>query len=172
MKIVMVCLILCISVSTLVSKVMAMPMEAYEFDSPEQEQIFRKLNTELRCLVCQNQAIADSDAGLAKDLREEIHGMLRAGKTEQQIVDFMVERYGDYVLYNPPVKPITWMLWFGPALVFLIALYYVIQFIRSQNQKDSDTELSAEENERLKNLQAEAEMRASGQGKDKQGDKP
>ena len=152
---------------------LAMPMEAYEFDSPEQEQVFRKLNGELRCLVCQNQAIADSDAGLAKDLRAEIHSMLLAGKTEQQIVAFMVERYGDYVLYNPPIKPVTLMLWFGPALVFIIALFYVIRFIRSQNKNDTVVELTAEERERLSNLQVDAETAGYGQMKDKQkqGDK-
>ena len=139
--------------------VIAMPMEAYEFDSAEQEQSFRKLNSELRCLVCQNQAISDSDAGLAKDLRAEIHTMLLEGKTEQQIIDFMVERYGDYVLYNPPIKPLTLMLWFGPALVFLIALFYVFKFIRGQNEKDSVVELTEEENERLRNLQAGAETK-------------
>ena len=152
---------------------LAMPMEAYEFDSPAQEQTFRKLNSELRCLVCQNQAISDSDAGLAKDLRAEIHSMLLAGKTEQQIVAFMVERYGDYVLYNPPIKPMTLMLWFGPALVFIIALFYVIKFIRSQNKNDTLVELTSEESERLRNLQADTEVVGDGQMKDKQkqGDK-
>lgn len=152
--------------------ILAMPMEAYEFDSTEQEQIFRKLNSELRCLVCQNQAIADSDAGLAKDLRSEIHTMLLEGKTEQQIIDFMVERYGDYVLYNPPMKPLTVMLWFGPALVFLIALFYVFRFIRGQSEKDSVVELTEEENERLRNLQASSEMSGNSQmqGQKQKGD--
>lgn len=148
----------------------AAPMDAFVFDTPEQEKAFHKLSQELRCLVCQNQAIAESDAGLAKDLRAEIHKMLQQGKTEEEIADFMVQRYGDYVLYNPPFKPTTWLLWLGPALVFIIAIFYVVNFIRRDNGENDAGELSADEIERLRNLQAGSDASAK-QSSMKQGDK-
>ena len=133
----------------------AAPMDAFEFDTKAQEKIFHKLNNELRCLVCQNQAIAESNAGLAKDLRAEIHSMLQAGKTEAQIKEFMVARYGDYVLYDPPFKPMTWLLWIGPMAIFIIGLFYARRFIFQQNSSEESGELSAEESERLRDLQSE-----------------
>lgn len=133
----------------------AAPMDTFEFESEAQEKTFQKLSNELRCLVCQNQSIADSNADLAKDLRTEIHSMLQAGKNEEQIKKFMVDRYGDYVLYDPPFNPMTWLLWFGPAVIFLIALFYVRRFILQQNASTDSGELSAEEVERLKDLQQE-----------------
>lgn len=78
-----------------------------------------KITQELRCLVCQNQTVADSHAGLADDLRAEVRRMLLEGKSDQQIVDFMTARYGDFVLYRPPVKGSTWLLWFGPGLLLV-----------------------------------------------------
>lgn len=147
----------------------AAPMESFEFDSIEQEKIFKKLSDELRCLVCQNQSIADSNADLAKDLRTELHGMLQAGKTEAQIKEFMVSRYGDYVLYQPPMKPMTWVLWFGPALIFLVGLFYARKFVFQQNLVKESGELSAEEAERLRNLQTELNN-TKDQAETKQGD--
>ncbi len=81
-----------------------------------------KISEELRCLVCQNQSIAESNADLAQDLRREVHEMLAAGKTEADVREFMVERYGDFVLYDPPVKRSTLLLWIGPGLAAVIAL--------------------------------------------------
>jgi cytochrome c-type biogenesis protein CcmH len=74
----------------------------------------KKLETELRCLVCQNQTLADSNADLAEDLRREVRALAAAGKSDDEIKAYLVARYGDFVLYNPPVKPTTWLLWFGP----------------------------------------------------------
>lgn len=133
----------------------AAPMDAFEFDTREQEKIFQKLSDELRCLVCQNQSIAESNAGLAKDLRTEIHSMLQAGKTEAQIKEFMVVRYGDYVLYDPPFKPMTWLLWIGPMGIFIVGLFYARRFIFQQNLSEAPGELSEEESERLRDLRSE-----------------
>ena len=133
----------------------AAPIETFQFDSPETEKVFHKLSEEIRCLVCQNQNIAESNADLAKDLRLEIYTMLSEGKTEDEIVDFMVERYGDYVLYRPPFKPMTWLLWFGPAIIFAIGLIFVVRFMKSQNMSRQMESLSEEEIERIKNLHAE-----------------
>jgi cytochrome c-type biogenesis protein CcmH len=133
----------------------AAPIETFKFDSPETEKVFHKLSEELRCLVCQNQNIAESNAELARDLRLEIYTMLKEGKSEEEIVDFMVQRYGDYVLYRPPFKPMTWLLWFGPVIVFILGLVFVVRFMKSQSSATQPVSLSEEEIERIKNLHAE-----------------
>lgn len=88
----------------------------------------KRLETELRCLVCQNQTLADSNAGLADDLRREVRALALAGKSDDDIKGYLVARYGDFVLYKPPVKPITWVLWFGPfaLLVGGGAIWWVV----------------------------------------------
>lgn len=93
--------------------------EPLVFESPQQEERFNQLTLELRCLVCQNQNLADSDAQLAHDLRSEVHEMLLAGNSDDEIKQFMVERYGDFVLYRPPVQKNTYLLWLGPILLLL-----------------------------------------------------
>lgn len=142
--------LLCVSFSSI-----SAPVETFQFDSPETEKIFHKLSEELRCLVCQNQNVAESNADLAKDLRLEIYTMLSDGKTEDEIVDFMVQRYGDYVLYRPPFKPMTWLLWFGPIIMFTIGLIFVVRFMRSQDDATQTDSLSKDDIERIKNLHAE-----------------
>jgi len=133
----------------------AAPIETYTFENAEQEEIFYKLSDELRCLVCQNQNIAESNADLAKDLRREIYNMISEGQTEEEIIEFMVQRYGDYVLYRPPMKPLTWLLWFGPAIVFLFGLYYAIKRFRSVSTDVPQADLSEQDIERIKRLHAE-----------------
>jgi cytochrome c-type biogenesis protein CcmH len=133
----------------------AAPIETFKFDSPDTEKVFHKLSEELRCLVCQNQNIAESNADLAKDLRLEMYNMLTDGKTEDEIVDFMVQRYGDYVLYRPPFKPMTWLLWLGPLIVFVIGLIFAIRFMRSQSPESSQESLSEEDIERVKSLHSD-----------------
>lgn len=81
-------------------------------------------------MVCQNQNLADSDAELARDLRNEVFEMLRAGKSDGEIRDFLVQRYGDFVLYDPPFKPVTWILWLGPALVVLAGMAGIVTMVR------------------------------------------
>lgn len=139
------------------SMAVAAPIETFKFESAETEKIFHKLSEEIRCLVCQNQNIAESNADLAKDLRLEIYTMLSEGKTEDEIVAFMVERYGDYVLYRPPFKPMTWLLWFGPAIIFFMGLIFVVRFMKSQNKQPAAESLSADDLERIKNLHSEQE---------------
>lgn len=93
-----------------------------DFDSPEQRERFKALAEELRCLVCQNQSLADSDAGLADDMRREVLQLMKAGHSDEEIRNFLVERYGEFVLYKPRVEPSTWPLWFGPGVLVLISL--------------------------------------------------
>ncbi len=83
---------------------------------------FQHLIKEIRCLVCQNQSLADSHAELAQDLRQEIYEMMKAGKSDREIIAFLVNRYGDFVLYRPPVKPTTYLLWYGPAILAVAGL--------------------------------------------------
>lgn len=96
--------------------------EPLSFKDAEQEQRFYTLIEELRCLVCQNQSLADSNAELAQDLRNEVHSMFVAGKSEEEITDYLVARYGDFVLYRPPLKPTTLLLWSGPLLFLIVGL--------------------------------------------------
>ena len=130
-------------------------IDVYTFDSDAQEQTFRELTKELRCPKCQNQDIADSNAPIATDLRREIYRMLGEGKDNQQILDFMVARYGDFVLYKPAMTGKTAVLWFGP-LALLVGGLVVIGVIvgrrrRTEQTEGSDT-LSAEERKRLDTL--------------------
>ncbi|MGE5386064.1 MAG: cytochrome c-type biogenesis protein [Betaproteobacteria bacterium] len=120
---------------------------------PVAEKRLIALSEELRCLVCQNQSIADSHAELAQDLRQEIRGMIKAGKSDKEIVDFMVTRYGDFVLYKPPFKAVTLLLWGGPALFLLIGLVALARYLRRRNQNVvDDAPLSPEEAARAEAL--------------------
>ncbi len=104
------------------------------------------LAAELRCLVCQNQTIADSNAELAVDLRREINVQIAAGKTDTDIIDFMVTRYGDFVLYRPPLKSATVLLWFGPGLFILGGIAVLVRMIRARRARlQSDVPLSDEQ---------------------------
>ncbi len=106
-------------------------IEAYQFDSVKMEEDYNQLIEELRCLVCQNQNLAGSDADLARDLRRETYEMLRQGKSQQQVVEFMVARYGDFVLYRPRFKSNTYLLWLGPFFLLLVVLFIVIRRLRT-----------------------------------------
>ncbi|WP_315265575.1 cytochrome c-type biogenesis protein [Pseudomonas fragi] len=130
-------------------------IDTYEFANDAERDRFRELTKELRCPKCQNQDIADSNAPIATDLRREIYRMLGEGKDNQQILDFMVARYGDFVLYKPALTRKTAVLWFGP-LALLVGGLVVIGVIvgrrrRTEQVEGSDT-LSAEERKRLDTL--------------------
>jgi cytochrome c-type biogenesis protein CcmH len=125
--------------------------EQFEFETSEQEARFISLSTELRCLVCQNQSLADSNAGLAQDLRKEVYNLLKQDQTDQQIVDFLVSRYGDFVLYDPPLKLSTLMLWFGPLIILIIVGVFVFGMIKKQATKPM-IELSKQQRDKLEQL--------------------
>ena len=116
---------------------------------PVAEKRLQHLSEELRCLVCQNQTIADSNAELAQDLRREIRGMIKDGKSDKEIIDFMVVRYGDFVLYRPPVKGITLLLWGGPVALMLLGLFALVRYLRRRATRIADDRpLSADETSR------------------------
>lgn len=107
-------------------------------EDPVVEQRLITIAEELRCLVCQNESLAGSRADLANDLRREVRSLIKSGKSDAEIKEFLVSRYGDFVLYRPPVKPTTWLLWFGPLLLLLGAIWLLIRIIRS-GQKQTNT---------------------------------
>ena len=118
--------------------VVAMSVGAQPKDAALEARL-KKLETELRCLVCQNQTLADSDASLADDLRREVRALAQSGKSDDEIKIYLVARYGDFILYNPPVKALTWLLWFGPALLLAgggIAWYAIVRRRRDGDDDD------------------------------------
>ncbi|MFZ1427337.1 MAG: cytochrome c-type biogenesis protein [Geminicoccaceae bacterium] len=123
--------------------------------NPALEARARTLGKELRCLVCQNQSIDDSDADLAKDLRHLVRERLIAGDSDQEVLAFVTQRYGDFVLLKPPVKPATWLLWFGPPVVLVIGGGLLLVYFRGRRRDaEAAPELEPAERERLSRLLA------------------
>jgi cytochrome c-type biogenesis protein CcmH len=108
-------------------------------DDPALQSRYEHLIREFRCVQCQNETIADSNANLAADLRREIRGMIAAGKSDDEIREFLTQRYGDFVLYRPPVQPTTWLLWSAPALLLVIGGWAAARFIR-RRRADLETD--------------------------------
>ena len=133
-------------------------IDTFEFESEAERQRYRELIQELRCPKCQNQNIADSDAPIAMDLRNEVFRMLDEGQSNQQIVDFLVARYGDFVMYKPPVTSRTLLLWYGPAGFLLLGFICLMTILwrRRREQAGVDTALSSAEQQRLKALLEQA----------------
>jgi len=129
--------------------------EPVVFETPEQQQRFQSLLEEIRCLVCQNQSLSDSNADLARDLRNEVYRMVSEGQSDQQIIDFLVARYGDFVLYRPPLKTTTLLLWFGPFILLLIALVGIYRFVKSARVEE--VTISAVDQSRVSQLLGEKE---------------
>lgn len=124
----------------------------YQFDSPEQEARFYRVIHELHCPVCQGQSIADSNAELARDMRAKVHELIVEGKSDDQVLAFMTQRYGDYVLFRPPVTPATWLLWFAPGLLAVVAIATVFLVTLRRAPQEMAPPLNAEERERLRRL--------------------
>lgn len=115
------------------------------------------ISEELRCLVCQNESLAGSRADLAQDLRREVRKLIKDGKTDQEVRDFLVSRYGDFVLYRPPVKPTTWLLWIGPFVLMAAGIAVLVAYLRRRSREVKDTLLSDEERRRAEALLKESE---------------
>jgi cytochrome c-type biogenesis protein CcmH len=121
-------------------------------DDPIEEARLVHISQELRCLVCQNESLSSSRAELADDLRREVRDLIRANKSDQEIKDFLVSRYGDFVLYRPEVKPLTWVLWFGPFVVLLIAGIFLLVYLRQRRATVQPQVLSDNERARVEQL--------------------
>ena len=128
--------------------------ESFDFSGTISEQRYRSLIEELRCLVCQNESLAGSNAELAGDLRKEVYQMMAQGQNDEQIIEFLVTRYGDFVLYNPPVKPSTYLLWFSPFILFIVAGLALYRSVRRRS-RTAETQLTTEEQARLKQILGE-----------------
>jgi cytochrome c-type biogenesis protein CcmH len=129
----------------------AATLAEYTFDEAEKAEDFRTIIEEMRCLVCQNESLAGSNAELAVDLRNEIYEMMKNGQEKEDIIKFMVARYGDFVLYNPPLKPTTYPLWFGPLIVFLVGAVVLFRMLKRKSVT-RETTLSEEDEQRLNRL--------------------
>ncbi len=118
----------------LLASAAAWSIDPFQFDDPAHTERYKTLIEEFRCLQCQNQNLADSDAPLAVDLRRAIADMIRSGRSDDEIRGFLVQRYGDFILYRPPVQPTTWLLWFGPLMLLLVSSATVFTVVRRRSQ--------------------------------------
>jgi len=116
---------------------------------PALEQRLISISEEMRCLVCQNESLSGSRSELAQDLRREIRDLIRQGKTDAEIRTFMVDRYGDFILYRPPVKPTTWLLWIGPFVLMIAGIMALLMYLRRRNSQVNSVALSDDENKRI-----------------------
>jgi len=127
-------------------------IEVYQFDSPDQEERFHQLSDQLRCPMCLNSNLSGSDAPIAADLRAEIYEQIIDGRTNDEIIDFMTQRYGDFINYRPPLNRGTVLLWFGPLLLLLAGLLVVWRMVRSNQSADQALALTAEQQQKLEKI--------------------
>ena len=118
-------------------------------DDPITEQRLISISEEMRCLVCQNESLAGSRSDLANDLRREILILIKEGKSDDQIRSFMVERYGDFVLYRPPVKPLTWLLWIGPFVILGLGVAGLLMYLRRRDSSVPNVALTDADNQKI-----------------------
>jgi cytochrome c-type biogenesis protein CcmH len=121
-------------------------------DDPVVEQRLAKLSQELRCLQCQNQTLAESPSSIAADLRREIREQIKAGKSDKEIVAFLTQRYGDFILYRPRVTPTTYLLWFGPFVLLIGGLIVLFRYVKQRRDAITEQPLTAEERRRAEEM--------------------
>ena len=142
-------LLLCLLSSVVAAQVV---VEDQPSDDPVVEQRLANLSHELRCLQCQNQTLAESPSSIAADLRREIREQIKAGKSDQEIIAFLTQRYGDFILYRPRVSPLTYLLWFGPFVLLLAGLLVLFRYIKQRRDAISEKPLTAEERRRAEDM--------------------
>ena len=147
------CCLLMLPVSVLAN------IEAYQFDSIAEEDKFKKMIKELRCPKCQNQNLSDSNAPLAKDLRQKVYNMVKQGKAEQEITQYMIDRYGNFITYRPPMTIGTMILWFGPFFLLISALIMMTMRIKNKTA-DLNQPLTEEEKHRLQSIMKQHDKEA------------
>lgn len=126
--------------------------EAQPNEDPKIEQRMKALTEQLRCLVCQNETLSDSRADLAEDLRKQIREQIRAGKSDQEILAFLTQRYGDFVLYKPPVKKTTYLLWFGPFVLLIAGTFVLYRYLRARREMIKEVPLTIDERKRAEEI--------------------
>ena len=143
-------------VAALVALLLVSPVYAKEAtplaEDPVVERRLIHISEELRCLVCQNESLAGSQAELAQDLRREVRDLIKQGNSDQQVKDFLVSRYGDFVLYRPQLKPSTWPLWGGPFVLLIVGLAVLVSYLRRRSRLIGETSLSSAEKQRAEVL--------------------
>jgi cytochrome c-type biogenesis protein CcmH len=144
-------LLLCLLASFAMAQVQT---EDQPSDDPVIEQRLAKLSHELRCLQCQNQTLADSPSDLAADLRREIRAQMKAGKSDQEIIAFLTQRYGQFILYRPRVTPLTYLLWFGPFVLLLGGLVVLFRYIKQRRDEITEQPLTADDRRRAEEMLA------------------
>lgn len=132
-------------------------VETWEFDSDSQRQRYQQLIEELRCPKCQNQNLAGSDAEISADLRRELYRLLQDGRSDQEIIEFMVSRYGEFVLYRPPLDRKTAILWLAPWLMLLVGVVILLLILRRQRRNTAVAELSEADRRQLQQLRQQVE---------------
>lgn len=130
-------------------------------DDPVLEQRLINLSEDLRCLVCQNESLAGSHAELAQDLRREIRDLMRSGKNDAQVIEYLTQRYGDFVLYRPPLKPATWLLWFGPFALLVGAFGGYYLYLKRRDHRVAGETLSDAEKKRVAALLQNSKEKSS-----------
>ncbi len=131
---------------------LALAKEAKPVEDPQIEQRMQALTQQLRCLVCQNETLADSHADLAEDLRKEIREQMKAGKSDQEITAFLTQRYGNFVLYKPPVQPTTYLLWFGPFVLLLAGTLLLYRYLKHRREIIHEPPLTEAEHKRAEEI--------------------
>lgn len=127
-------------------------IEDYEFETQEQRERFNELSEELRCPLCLNANLAGSDAPIAADLRREIYNQIMEGRSDEEIINFLQARYGDFILYRPPVRPGTYLLWFGPPVLLILGFFIVRRTMKKSQEETVEAELSPEERKKLQRI--------------------
>src|ERR1044071_2676544 len=145
-------LFVCFVILSLGATVVAWDIRPASGDDPVVEKRLMNLSKELRCLVCQNETLADSQAGLAEDLRREIREQIKAGKSDKEIISFLTQRYGQFILYRPQVTPTTYLLWFGPFVLLLIGLFVLFAYIRPRREVIPEKPLTSDERKRAEEM--------------------
>lgn len=141
-------------------------IDAFEFENEELRARYQHLAFILRCPKCQNQNIIDSNAPIASDLRTQVHRLLHEGYNDEQIIDFMVARYGNFVLYEPPVNRLTYLLWYGPVILVMIGLLVIVIMVRNRKQQASAEEsMDQQSRERLNQVLKQKTANSSGKKK-------
>ena len=130
----------------------ALAKDAQSTEDPRIEQRFKNLTQQLRCPVCQNETLADSNAELARQMRDQIREQMKAGKSDDEIKAYLTQRYGDFPLYKPPVKPMTYFLWFGPFLLLIVGTAVLFLFLKRRRGMIAETPLTAEERKRAEEI--------------------
>lgn len=143
--------------SVLVSFSIAAAIDVYKFETEEQEALFKTLAAELRCPKCQNNNLADSNASIAKDMRQKTYNMVIEGKNEDQIVDYWVDRFGNFVIYKPPVTLATSVLWVAPGLFVVLGFVIIVRNSRRKARSQDEDQLTGADKDRLAKILKDSE---------------